>query len=1473
VSNSAHTGSYTAQATIGSGGVLDSNMYLTKTLTSAGNISFWWSCSGSFFTHLSFYIDGSMITQLSSGGDCSSAPQSGNYSTSVSSGTHTFKWDVGQNVGSSGGTARIDDITVTNAGAGSAALFNGGNVGIGTSFPNATLDVTGSTHLQTASASIPVLQLQGTTSQTADLLQIQNSAGTTLSSFTSTGALQGGLATGSNTAGTNLTLNGGQGTGTGVGGNIVFQYAPAGGSGSTANTLQTACSISGTNGSFSCPGAGASSERFGASSVASGASSVALGNGSSASASNTIAIGASVSNNSSGSVAIGGSINSAGSGNIALNGSVNANGSSISIGGTNTGTGCTLVGASATCSGQNATVLGRSAASAFDGSIAIGNGATTTATNQLVIGSSAFSVSSAYIGNGVTNAAPTAFTLQGTGGSGTDIAGAAFTVAGGRGTGTGVGGSVNFQIAKPAAGTGASLNTLATVLSLSGTNGAAMFQNSANSTTAFQIQNAAGTGNNFVVNTTNSVVGIGQAPTASGAALQIAGGVQAITGSSPAFAAALTGTLVYDSTAGKFYIYDGSAKKEICNKVDASCGGNSTSLQNAYDASTTPEIVVNATNGALTIRDASSAIGANLLEVQNNAGSTTYLAVAATGTTVNNLTVGAAGTISLTGGATGSRPGSPTEGQIYYDTTTKQLLVFANGKWQADRSTATKIVATSATGGTSSAVASQNPDGADFVNTSTSAAEVTIQAAITALPASGGTVYLEEGTYIIGARINIPSNVTIAGSGNSTVLKIANSNNTSFDILGASSGQNRTIIRNLKLDGNKANNSSGTQRGILHNTGDHHQVDHVWATSFRSDGINVSASSSTVTDSFADSNTGYGFSIGASNSYISNNIAESNTDCGFSAGSQFTTYTNNNSRSNTNDGFCNGSTGNVFTGNISTSNSQRGFNLGGNNLLISGNTANSNSNTGINTNGSGVTINANSVVSNGFIGINVAGTSVVSNNYVYDNGGSGSGEAIGDSAIGGNNTSITGNTIMDTAGTSRAIYIDNNLTGMYVGNNNIGVGSNGVWNGGGPIQDNGNGTVFSSQLGNNNTILTSSRGSVNIALTTTGSGSLSVQGGYYGTQLPTPSAPSVNAQGTTGAATYQYKITAIDGNGETAASAQSSGVTNGNATLTGGNFNRVTWNRTPGATSYKIYRTNVSGGSPSSLGLVGTVNASATTMQFDDTGIAGTTTAPTINTTGGAFYSGNVLIKAQADNTSAFMVQNSAGTALLTADTTNKLVKLGTGTPTITAATTGGLFVSDSLEVAGQLRFGDATNNINVDATTHKLTLNGTARNTRTVSLAPEFTNSVLNPDGANNIGSLTSGIDTTAGAFHNYYNWTTTQGTAQDYDMYVRIPVPRDFSAFPAGGQICYYVWTDDSTPSNSVVTTTFYDTGSTAQTSFTATPTSTNTWQQKCTTNIGGTITVNGNTYVTVQFHFAAAPNQNTRIGEFSFDYLTSF
>ena len=119
--------------------------------------------------------------------------------------------------------------------------------------------------------------------------------------------------------------------------------------------------------------------------------------------------------------------------------------------------------------------------------------------------------------------------------------------------------------------------------------------------------------------------------------------------------------------------------------------------------------------------------------------------------------------------------------------------------------------------------------------------------------------------------------------------------------------------------------------------------------------------------------------------------------------------------------------------------------------------------------------------------------------------------------------------------------------------------------------------------------------------------------------LVDPSAPTVTPQGVAGATTYSYKIVALHKHGQTAASAAGSTAT-GNAVLSSSNFNRITWAAVTSATAYRVYRT-VGGATTGQIAIVGNV------LQLDDTGLTGdATVAPTVNTSGGRFWSSDELV-------------------------------------------------------------------------------------------------------------------------------------------------------------------------------------------------------------------------------------------------------
>jgi len=282
-----------------------------------------------------------------------------------------------------------------------------------------------------------------------------------------------GVARTSNTAGENLTLWGGQGKGTGVGGSVFIQVAQGGASGSTANTLNTIATFSPTTQHFKITNQAdvigqkivlystqtadafqvlasdgvtkyACIDSAGNFSRANGTNSEQFGSGATASGGASTAIGKNALSSVSGGTALGYDARTV-SGNYA-----------------------TSLGSSSRAAGTNSLAIGESASSAANYSIAIGCSATTTAVNQLVIGGASCFINDVYIGYGVTAGSPTAVSINANGGSGTDIAGGAINIAGGKGTGAGTPGVVNIQTST-AGVSGTTLQSLTTRLTVDGT--------------------------------------------------------------------------------------------------------------------------------------------------------------------------------------------------------------------------------------------------------------------------------------------------------------------------------------------------------------------------------------------------------------------------------------------------------------------------------------------------------------------------------------------------------------------------------------------------------------------------------------------------------------------------------------------------------------------------------------------------------------------------------------------------------------------------------------------------------------------------------------------------------------------------------------------------------------------------------------------------------------------------------------------
>lgn len=658
----------------------------------------------------------------------------------------------------------------------------------------------------------------------------------------------------------------------------------------------------------------------------------------------------------------------------------------------------------------------------------------------------------------------------------------------------------------------------------------------------------------------------------------------------------------------------------------APSSGSGNYIQNGTSIQTTANFAIqSAATGSITaVLKAIGSQTADLLQVQNSSG-TPLSGIDSAG----NIYVASGQSLKVTGGV--SFPSSPTEGQIYYRTDTKQLYVYENSKWQADRSTATLIVAASDT---------QNKEKADYVATGTSD-QTTINTAISALPGTGGVIVLLDGTFNVTGAVNLTSSITLTGAGASTILRIPNSTNTTFNILSASS-VSRVTIQDLVVDGNRANQSSGATNCVYAiNAGSGSgstavagvTITNVTAKNCTDRGIYTqSIVNSVISGNTTTNNAMDGILVYQSNRVsVANNIITANGIYGiYDISTGAITYTGNVLTGNTTNGINASGSDNIITGNTITG-GNIGIALGGSRVAVSGNTVSA-ATTGINISGSDDSVSGNTVSSNndgitiqgasralvsnnsiqsntryGIVPWNGGSGSTISDNYLYNNAGSSSDSSIAFLSGGPSNTSVVGNTIIDTAGSGYAILIPSGITGTYLsGNTYSGTGAT-------SISDSGTNTQYVNQMDASGNVVT--RGSAGIALNgTTTSYSLQNTGAFVQGGLSTPSAPTVSNQGTPGSTTWTYTVTATDGLGETVASSATTTST-GAATLNSTNYNRITPSRINGAVSYKVYRT-AAGGSPATTGYIGAVSAGSATFYLNDTGLSGSGGSPTVNSTG-----------------------------------------------------------------------------------------------------------------------------------------------------------------------------------------------------------------------------------------------------------------
>lgn len=157
--------------------------------------------------------------------------------------------------------------------------------------------------------------------------------------------------------------------------------------------------------------------------------------------------------------------------------------------------------------------------------------------------------------------------------------------------------------------------------------------------------------------------------------------------------------------------------------------------------------------------------------------------------------------------------------------------------------------------------------------------QVEIQAAIAA--AAPGTVLLGEGTYWLTGTINMADGVTLEGRGAGSVLTVGNDKNVNAII--SISGVGDTVVRGLKIDGRKAQQSGGAGNGIVVASGAPNTVlEDLTIINTYGKGLSLygTGSSVRVMNNFIDDAGEKGIYTGQLNTIISGNTVADSNDSG-----------------------------------------------------------------------------------------------------------------------------------------------------------------------------------------------------------------------------------------------------------------------------------------------------------------------------------------------------------------------------------------------------------------------------------------------------------------------------------------------------------------------------------------------------------------------------------------------------------------
>ena len=116
----------------------------------------------------------------------------------------------------------------------------------------------------------------------------------------------------------------------------------------------------------------------------------------------------------------------------------------------------------------------------------------------------------------------------------------------------------------------------------------------------------------------------------------------------------------------------------------------------------------------------------------------------------------------------------------------------------------------------------------------------------------------------------------------------------------------------------------------------------------------------------------------------------------------------------------------------------------------------------------------------------------------------------------------------------------------------------------------------------------------------------------------------------------------------------------------------------------------------------------------------------------------------------------------------------------------------------------------NYDDTNNTFTVNTGFSSGAQVSLSPEYAGAVYYGDGANNVGQMVLAYDSTNK--ENYYKWTSSVATLQDYNLAVRVKVPDEFTHWDGTAPIQFRYRTNAAASADNQMDITMLDTAGSA-------------------------------------------------------------